>query len=95
MSRVTRRIFKRRVDVGLFEVREVLQDLLRRHSTGKHFKHVAHCDSHAANRRFATAHVRFDRDTIDRLAVFYKNLRRTQSDFRPRFGNGRRVGQQR
>jgi hypothetical protein len=26
---------------------------------------MAHRDSHAANRRFATAHIRFDRDTID------------------------------
>ncbi len=67
MGRVTRRIFKRRVDVRFFKVGEVLQDLLRRHPAGKHFKHMAHRDSHIANRRFTTAHIRFDRDTIDML----------------------------
>ena len=65
MGRVTRRIFKRRVDIGFFKVGEVLQDLFRRHSAGKHFKHMAHRDSHAANRWLTTADVRFDRDTID------------------------------
>ena len=38
MGRVSRRILKRRIDVGLFKVREVLQDLLRRHAAGKQFK---------------------------------------------------------
>jgi hypothetical protein len=65
MGRVTRRILKRRVDVGFLKVGEVLQDLLRRHAAGKHFKHMARRDSHAANRQFTTANVRFDRDTID------------------------------
>jgi hypothetical protein len=37
-----RRIFKTRVDVGFFEVGKVLEDLLRRHPAGKHFKHMAH-----------------------------------------------------
>ena len=65
MGCVPRRIFKRRLDVGFFKVGEVLQDLFRRHAAGKHFKHVADCNSHAANRRFTTAHIWFDRDTID------------------------------
>jgi hypothetical protein len=65
MGRVSRRILKRRIDVGLSKVREVLQDLLRRHAAGKHFKHMANRDSHPANRRFTTAHIWFDRDTID------------------------------
>ena len=69
MGRMTRRIFETRVDVGSFKVGEVLQDLLRRHPAGKHFKHMAHRDSHTANRRFTTAHVRFDRDTIDLHAL--------------------------
>ena len=65
MGHVTCRIFKARINVGFFKIWEVLQDLLRRHSAGKHFKHMAHRDSHTANRRFATAHIRFDRDTLD------------------------------
>jgi len=65
MGRVSRRIFKRRVDIGFFKVGEVLQDLFRRHAAGKHFKHMAHRDAHPANRRLTTAHVWFDRDTID------------------------------
>ena len=65
MGRVTRRILKRSVDVGFFKVGEVLQDLFRRHAAGKHFKHMAHRDSHAANGRLTTAHVWFDRDTSD------------------------------
>jgi hypothetical protein len=69
MGCVTRCIFKTRVNVWFFEVGEVLQHLLRRHPTGKHFKHMAHRDSHTANRRFATTHIRFDRDTIDMPAA--------------------------
>ena len=65
MGRVARRILKRGIDVGLFKVREVLQDLLRRHAAGKHFKHMANRDSHPANRRLTTTHIWFDRDTID------------------------------
>ena len=65
MSYVTRRIFKRRVDIGFFKVGEVVQDLFRRHAASKHFKHMAHRDAHAANRRLTTTHVWFDRDTID------------------------------
>jgi len=65
MGRMSRRVLKRRVDVGLFKIREVLQDLLRRHAAGKHLKHMANRDSHPTNRRFATAHIWFDRDTID------------------------------
>jgi hypothetical protein len=30
---------------------------------------MAHCDSHAPNRRFTTTNVRFDRDTMDVHAV--------------------------
>ena len=48
MSRVTRRILTRCVDVASFKVGEVLRDLFRRHA-GKHFKHMAHRDSHTAN----------------------------------------------
>lgn len=55
MGCVTRRILERCVDVGFFKVGEVLQELSRRHAAGKHFKHVAHRDSHTANRRFTTA----------------------------------------
>lgn len=66
MGHVTRRIFKTRINVGFFKVGEVLQDLPWRHPAGKHFKHMAHRDSHAANRRLTTAHIRFDRDSIDR-----------------------------
>ena len=65
MGRVTRRIFKRRVDIGFFKIGEVLQNLFRRHPAGKHFKHMAHRNAHATNRRLTTTHVRFDRDTID------------------------------
>jgi hypothetical protein len=80
MCRVTRRILKTRGNVGFFKIGEILQDLFRRHPAGKHFKHMAHRDSHATNRRFTTANVRFDRDTINMHALIYKNLRRTQSD---------------
>ena len=69
MGRATRRIFKTRINVGLFKVGEVLPDLLRRHPAGKHFKHMAHRNSHTANRRLTTAHIRFDRDTIDMHAI--------------------------
>ena len=69
MGSVTCRVFERRVDVGFFKVGEILQDLFRRHTAGKHFKHMAHGDSHATNRRFTTANVRFDRDTIDMHAL--------------------------
>ena len=69
MSHVTRRIFKTRINVGFFKVREVLQDLLRHHPAGKHFKHMAHRNSDAANGRLTTAHIRFDRDTIERHAA--------------------------
>jgi hypothetical protein len=69
MGRVTRRILKRCVDVGFFKVGEVLQDLVRRHAAGKHLKYMAHRDSHAANRRFTSAHVRLDGDTIDMQSV--------------------------
>jgi hypothetical protein len=73
MSHVTRRIFKTRINVGFFKVGEVLQDLLRRHPAGKHFKYMAHRNSHAANCRLTTAHIRFDRDTIDRhVAILLK-----------------------
>ena len=65
MGRVTRRVLKRSVYIGFFKVGEVLQDLFRRHAAGKHFKHMAHRDSHAANGRLTTAHVWFDRDTSD------------------------------
>ena len=65
MGRVPRCILKRRLDVGFFKIGEVLQDLFRRHAAGKHFKHMAHRDSHTANRRFTTAYIWFDRDTID------------------------------
>jgi hypothetical protein len=59
-----------------------LQELFRRHAAGKHFKHMAHRDPHAPNRRFSTAHIGFDRDPIDiYIALFYKNLRITQSNF--------------
>ena len=69
MGCVTRRILKRRVDVGFFKIGEILQDLFRRHAAGKHFKHMAHRDSHAANRRFTTANIWLDRDTIDMHAL--------------------------
>ena len=65
MWRVTRRILKRRVNVGFLKIGEILQDLLWRHAAGKHFKHVAHRNSHTANCCFTTANVRFDRDTVD------------------------------
>jgi hypothetical protein len=39
--------------------------LFRRYAPGKHFKHMAHRDAHAANRQLTTTHVWFDRDTID------------------------------
>ncbi len=65
MDRVTRRILEGRIDVGFFLDREILQDLLRRHLSGKHFKDMAHRDSHAAICRFTAADVRFYRDTID------------------------------
>ncbi len=65
MGYVTGRILKGCVDVGLFKVGEILQDLFCRHAAGKHFKHMAHRNSHAANRRFTAANVRFDRDPID------------------------------
>lgn len=65
MGYVTRRILKGGVDVGLFKVEEILQDLFRCHASGEHFEHMAHRNSHAANRRFTTANIRFDRDTID------------------------------
>ena len=69
MSRVTRRILERCVDLAFFKVGEVLRDLFRRHAAGKHFNHMAHRDSHTPNRRFTTAHVRFDGDTIDMHAA--------------------------
>jgi hypothetical protein len=73
MGCVTRCIFKTRVNVGSFEVGEVLQHLLRRHPAGEHFKHMPHRDSHTANRRFTTAHIRFDRVRSICMALFYKN----------------------
>ena len=84
MGRVTRRIFKRRVDIGSFKVGEVLQDLFRRYAPGKHFKHMAHRDAHAANRQLTTTHVGL---IVIRsiCSPFYKNLRRTQSDFKNPF----------
>ena len=57
MGRVARRIFKRCLDVGFFKVGEVLQDLFRRHAAGNHFKHMAHGNSHTANRRFTPANI--------------------------------------
>ena len=69
MGHVTRRIFKTGINVGFFKVGEVLQHLLRRYPAGKHFKHMAHRNSHAANCRLTTAHIRFDCDTIDRHAT--------------------------
>ena len=80
MGRVPRRILKRRLDVDFFKVGKVLQDLFRRHAAGQHFKHMAHRDSHAANRRFTPAHIRFDRDPIDMHERIYKNRRIAQSD---------------
>jgi hypothetical protein len=65
---VTRGIFKTGINVGFFKVGEVLQDLLRRHAAGNHVKHMAHRHSHAPNCWLTTAHIRFDRDAIDRHA---------------------------
>jgi hypothetical protein len=65
MGYVTRRVFKTRINVGFFKVGEVLQHLLRRHPAGKHFQYMAHRNSHAANCRLTTAHIRFDRDPVD------------------------------
>ena len=69
MSRVTRCIFKTRVDVGFFKVGKVLEDLLRRHSAGKHFKHMAHRDSHAANRWFTYSGAREENEVPEGGAV--------------------------
>ena len=71
MGHVTRGIFKTCINVGFFKVGEVLQDLLRRHAAGKHFKHMAHRHSHTANCRLTTAHIRFDRDTVDRHGHYF------------------------
>jgi hypothetical protein len=46
---------------------------------------MAHSNSHAANRRFTTTNVRFDRDTIDMHAAYFiktseeRNLRMNQT----------------
>ena len=37
MGGMTRRVFEASVNVGPFKVREIFQDLLRRHATGKQF----------------------------------------------------------
>jgi hypothetical protein len=71
MGYVKGRILKGRVDIALFKVWEILQDLFRRHGAGKHFEHMADRDSHATNRRFTAANVRFDRDTIDMHALYF------------------------
>ena len=80
MGYVTRRIFKTRIDVGFLKVGEVLQDLLRRHAAGKHFKHMAHRDSHAANRRLTTHTSGLIVIRSICMDLFYKNLGRTQSN---------------
>jgi hypothetical protein len=67
---VTRRIQDTR-RCRLFRGRESLGGLAQCHPAGEHFEHMAHCDSHTANRRFTTAHVRFDRDTIDLHAPIF------------------------
>jgi hypothetical protein len=79
---MTRRMFKTRVDVGFFEVGKVLEDLLRRHPAGKHFEHMAYRDSHTANRS-VQHRTRSGLIVIGSICMclFYKNLRRTQSDF--------------
>ena len=71
---VTRGIFKTRVDIGLLQVGKVLQDLLRCHPAGEHFKDVAHRDPHAANRRLAAANVGLDRDALElHKSILYKS----------------------
>jgi hypothetical protein len=65
MGYVTGRILEGRIDIGFFKIGEILQNLFRRHAAGKDFKHMAHGNPHAANRRFTTANVWFDRNTFD------------------------------
>ena len=65
MSHVTRRVFKSCIDVGSFKVGKILQDLLWRHATGKHFEHMADGNPHPSNRWFTAANVWYDCNTID------------------------------
>jgi|GEM_PF-4010197 len=64
MGGMTRRVFEASVNVGPFKVREIFQDLLRRHATGKQFEHMANRNSHTANRRFTSADIRYYGDAI-------------------------------
>jgi hypothetical protein len=48
---------------------------------------MAHRDSHTANRRFTTAHVRFDRDTIDlHVPIFIRTSEELNQISITRFG---------
>jgi hypothetical protein len=84
MGRLAGCILKTRVDIRFFQVRKVLQNFLWGHPTGKHFEHVAHRDSHTANRRLTTAHVRFDCDTLQpHDAILYKGTRKAKYQIQP------------
>jgi len=56
------------IDVGFFQIREVLEDFLRGHSARKQLEDLAHCDSHPADRGLPAADIGTDRDSLDQHA---------------------------
>ena len=69
MSDMTCRVFEARLNIRPFKVRKIFEDLLRRHSAGKQFKHMAYCDSHTANGWFTAADVRYNGDAIKHTGI--------------------------
>lgn len=57
-----RRVGQAGQDVGIGQLREIIQDLLMRHAGGKPAKHVCDCDSHVPNARATAPLARFDGD---------------------------------
>lgn len=82
MGRVTCRILKAGIDIGLFQVRKIVKDFLRLNPPSKHFQYLAGSNPHTANRWLAAADIRYNRDPIEvHETLFYKNPRITQSVF--------------
>src|SRR4026207_1672057 len=64
MRHMTRSVLQGGINAGFLEVRKIFQNLFGDHPARQHFEHMAHCDAHAATRRFTAADARLDRNPL-------------------------------
>jgi hypothetical protein len=53
------------IDIGLFQIRKMLQDLFRPHSSSKQFEHLTDGNSHPANSGLTATKVGYDCDPME------------------------------